>query len=273
MKRKKSIKILGAGLAVLMVLLCATPIAYSASSETYIVRVQQKEDINAYIFDGTETSLGIPSDSFDDQEFDQLFIQYETEIDEIEQYISDYIVIHGGIDNDFALPTDLQASFDMIINSLWELLDEDELEEFNVLELIVTELEEFNVVMNQQQQSQSIMIEQNNPEPLGGINEIETEPFIDLLGPGTFYRIWMDSGWCDRIVAAGPWGLFSIVLMLIAFSAGTLISIAISLALALLQGHITEIAANNHGNGVRLHYKDYWLWGTILDDIVGIWPQ
>lgn len=260
---KKTMKIFGIGAAVLMIILCATPMAYSTSTVIKTVRIQHEEAIATTdnIVGVTTVTEGIPSDSFDSQALDQIFIQYQAEIEEIDQYIADYIAIHGGIGNNFALPPDLQASYDIILSEIWGLIGYGS--------------GESNVGMIQltQRQSQSIIGEQINPVPLGGINKVESYLFFDWLGPGMFYRIWLDSGWSSRIVQYGPVSLALVALCLFFASAGTLATVAFSLASLIVGGYITEIAVKNHGNGVIIHYKDYLLWGVVFDSIEGIWSQ
>ena len=252
---RKTVKLFGFGAAVLLLLLAAVPAVYGGQNLELVTRSEETqqdfyeggivEEVQQDFYDGGMIE-GVPGDTVDFDGIEAILDYYQEDIDEIDQYVEDYIAEYGSIDDNFELSPYLQVKFDAIIEEINDLINDDEFEQDN--------------------QGQGL--------PLGGgVTKVDWEFVWIWFLPAWLIHIWLDDFWTIFIFETlGPVGLATIAILLIIASAGALASVAWVLASLLLGFGFSEILAINQGNGIIIHYVDFIIPG-IPDFIADIEAQ
>lgn len=250
------IKIFGIGATVLLVLLTAVPAVYGETSlppssagieeatitEAIAIMNEETNSVKKEIIPDRETTYGPSGDSVDWVQFQAILLQYQEDINEINQYCDDYIAENGYIDENFELPPDLQVKFDNIIDALEEAIDGENVS--------------------------------GQPQPLGGgETKIEVKFMFGILGPAWKYWIYLDDNWTNYLVDFGPWGIAGVAIILVVASAGKLITLAWILASLLIDVGLVIIDDINQGNGIIIIFVDWMFLGYPFDYIEDIRPQ
>jgi hypothetical protein len=169
----------------------------------------------------------MPCINAEQQTVEQVLESYEDEIEDIQDYVDDYIDANGGIDEDFELTSGLQDTLDEIVDDA--------------------------------------MGAQGGGG--GGINDVDVTNGWGWLGPYSIWIIWIDDYYTDLMVTLGPAGLAIIAIILIIVSAGALASVAWVIASLIIGYGLMDIDNINQGDGVKIKYFDWWLFGVAFDYI------
>lgn len=229
---KRKIKFFGIGAAILLLLLSAAPAIYAY-------------DPDPDLWDDCKTVLD----------------SYGQEIEDLNNYIEEYIGEYGKINYTFDFPSDLKTKLNNIYDDLNEVLLEEDLEmsyyepalQYETLEAML--------------ENETLLPAQNPGGPGGGIDDIDADYFVELFpipGFGFWLDWWASHETVEELVdeAAHGWiqlALWFYVICLMGGLVGAIIGPLIWMFAQFVMGDLVQdMEEIDEGNGIHFWWKHYF---------------
>ncbi len=159
-KMKKNTKIFGIGATILILTLSISPVVYA---------------------DPTSVFQKVWSDCED------ILLAYNSTIEELNEYIEDYIDTYGELNHTFAFTPELQADLNNIFDELNDILEEEDLETLTYYEPPIEQYETLEQMLENETE-----LPAPGPSETGGKDDWEADWFVELT-PIAGFGFWIDA--------------------------------------------------------------------------------